>query len=522
MINIDSKTVAVESSEELKETLEGNNEIETIYLAEDITLARGISILASKKTITIDGLYPTDGTGKIHTYTDMNSAGNGDTIGVRTASSINITVQNLNVIGRNYYGLIYVAEGTAFQNVVVTYKNLTYKGPQITYHPSGLSIYQDLDITIENSTAAVANEVAETYQLQIGGKTKINHNSTGNSTFWFRGSANLPYLEILEGAEVSITTTRDVIYTTNYVKILVDKKANFTIDTKYGFFRDNGHQASSILVDEESLFSVTQTQTNGGYAMISCRENFTVNEKATLLLKADFFTTSPLIRFTTSSAKFDITNPQSVILYNKTGLCFTFQNTTTVNITTGRIDYWLTSPALSDTGEITEDALYSWSKSTQNNIAINATVTNSNTTINSNNLTSEEIAKLPSLDLLKLQTVKTLRLMPFGNLELQNAPTKIEFQRQILQTDPVILGRKDEIMTVTVLDSRVLNSEWYLYAYVDTPLMTSDERYSLPESLIFIGDDNNIETLSKELTLVYTGERKWRQNKNNYNNMATE
>ena len=243
----------------------------------------------------------------------MNSAGSGDTIGVRTASSINITVQNLNVIGRNYYGLIFVAEGTAFQNVVVTYKNLTYKGPQITYHPSGLSIYQDLDITIENSTAAVANEVAETYQLQIGGKTKINHNSTGNSTFWFRGSANLPYLEILEGAEVSITTTRDVIYTTNYVKILVDKKANFTIDTKYGFFRDNGHQASSILVDEESLFSVTQTQTNGGYAMISCRENFTVNEKATLLLKADFFTTSPLIRFTTSSAKFDITNPQSVI-----------------------------------------------------------------------------------------------------------------------------------------------------------------------------------------------------------------
>lgn len=28
MINIDSKTVAVESSEELKETLEGNNETE--------------------------------------------------------------------------------------------------------------------------------------------------------------------------------------------------------------------------------------------------------------------------------------------------------------------------------------------------------------------------------------------------------------------------------------------------------------------------------------------------------------
>lgn len=73
----------------------------------------------------------------------------------------------MNVVGRNYYGIIYVAEGTAFQNVVIEYKNITYRGPQITYHPSGLSIYQDLDITIVDSTSCVANEVAETYQLQI-------------------------------------------------------------------------------------------------------------------------------------------------------------------------------------------------------------------------------------------------------------------------------------------------------------------------------------------------------------------
>lgn len=372
MINIDSTTVAVETSEELKEILEGNNEITLIYLAKDIALTRGISILTTKKTITIDGLYPTDGTGTIHTYTDMSSAESGDAIGVRGTSSINVIVQNLNVIGRNYYGIIYVPDGTAYQNIVIAYKNITYTGPQITYHPSGLSIYENLDITIVDSTA--------------------------NSAFWFRGSASSPYLEILEGAEVSLTTTRDVVYTASYLNISIGKNASFIINTKYGFFRDKGHQASNILVDENSKFSVTQTNSNA--AMISCRGDFTINENATLLLKANFSTTSPLIRFVTTSAKFNITKPKSIILYNQTGNCFTFENQTAFNITAGRIDYWQTSPTLSESGEITGKSLYSWNKLTSENIIINTTQISLKTTIVSNNLTTEEIAQMPSLDLL--------------------------------------------------------------------------------------------------------------------------
>lgn len=83
MININENIVAVETSAELKTVLEGDNKITKIYLAKDITLESGISILASKTEVTIDGLYPIDGTGIIHTYTDMNSAGSGDAIGVR-------------------------------------------------------------------------------------------------------------------------------------------------------------------------------------------------------------------------------------------------------------------------------------------------------------------------------------------------------------------------------------------------------------------------------------------------------
>lgn len=505
MININSTTVAIETEEELRSTLEGDNQIELIYFAKDITLTKGISVLASKKSITIDGLYPTDGTGKIHTYTDMDSAGSGDAIGVMSASSINITIQNMNVIGRNYYGIVYVTEGTGYQNVVITYKNITYRGPQITYHPSGLSIYQDLDITIERSTSCPANEVAETYQLKIGGKTTINHTATSNSTFWFRGSASSPYLEIVEGADVTITTTRDIVYTANYIKLVVNKNSSFKINTQYGFFRDNGHQASSILVDANSTFSIIQTQANGSYALISCRGDFTVNENAIVLFQMNFSSTAPLIRFNTSSAKLTVVKPKSMILYNQSGLCFYFDSTTTIDITTGKIDYWQTSPTLSESGEITGKPLYAWNKLIEDNLIISATATSSKTTITSNNLTSEEISQMANLELLQFQTAKTLRLMEVGNLILKSAPSKIEFQRPVLQTNPVILGRKTEELAVIVIDSRVLNKEWYLYAYIDNPLTSGDGKYTLNDSLIFMENDETIKTLSQEPTLVYTG-----------------
>lgn len=505
MINIDSTTVAVESSAELKDILEGDNAYTLIYLAQDIVLAQGITILGTKSEITIDGLYPTDGTGIIHTYTDMNSSSSSDTIGVRTTSSIHVTVQNLNVVGKNYYGLIYVSESSSHQNVVVDYKNITYNGPQITFHPSGLSIYHDLTINIIASTAVVANEVAEAGSLQIGGKTTITHNSTANSTFWFRGYNSSPYLEILEGAEVSLTTTRDVVYTSNYINITINKNASFNVNTKYGFFRDNGHQALNILVDENSTFSVIQTQTNGSYAMLSCRGSFTVNTNSTLYLQANYSNSAPLILFNTNSSVFNVTNPKSIILYNSSYACLSFSNTTTFNINCGKLDYWLTSPTLISTGIIQNNPLYSWYKSDDTNLTIVASVTSSKTTITSNNLTSTEVQELPDLSLLTFQSAKTLRFIDFGNLELRNAPSKIIFQKPLVSINPLILGRTEKTLTMSVVDSRAISSDWYLYAYIDNPLSTVSGEYTLPDSLIYIDDNNKIITLSNSPVLISSG-----------------
>ncbi len=505
MITINDTTVAVETSAELKSILEGNNTITHIYLANDITLAQGITVLGTKSEITIDGLYPIDGTGKMHTYTDMNSTSNSDAIGIRTNSSIHLTVQNLNVIGRNYYGLIYVSETSAHQNVVITYKNLTYTGPQITYHPSGLSIYENLTISITNAPLVTANEVGETAQLKIGGKTTITHNSTADSAFWFRGYSNSPYIEILDSADVTISTTRDIAYTSSYLQIIIAPNASFKITTKYGFFRDNSHQASSISVGENSTFSIIQTQTNGSNAMLSCRGEFIVNKESTLYLEANYQNSAPLILFNTTSSTFNIQNPKSIILFNSSSNCLSFGNTTTFNITCGKADYWQTSPTLISTGVIQNNPLYSWYKSNSKDLSIIASVTSSKTTISSNNLTESELQSLPALSLFTFQTAKTLRFIEAGNLELKNAPSKIEFQKPLISTNPVILGRKEQTITMSVIDSRAISSSWYLYAYIETPLSTIDGKYTLPDSLIFIDSNKDKITLSNTPTLIYTG-----------------
>lgn len=506
MITINDNTVAVETSAELKSILEADNNIDYIYLAQDITLAQGITILGTKTQVTIDGLYPTDGTGIIHTYTDMNSAGSADAIGVRTASSIHVKVKNLNVVGKNYYGLIYISETSAHKDVVVTYENITYNGPQITYHPSGLSIYQDMNINIMASTASPSNEVGEVGSVQMGGKITITHNSTGDSTFWFRGTTGTPYIEVLENADVSITTARDIAYmSTYYLKVIINKNAKFDIKSKYGFFRDNGHQASSILIDENSIFSLIQTQANGSVATINCRGDFSINKGATVYIEANYQNSAPLILFNTTSSKFNVSNPKSVILYNKSYACLGLGNTSTFSINCGKLDYWLTSPELIETGSIENNPLYAWYKSGTENLSINATVTSSKTTITSSNLTDAEKEKLPDLSLLTFQTAKTLRFVEFGTLELISAPSRIEFQRPIIKENPLILGRKNEEITILVSDSRVVSSEWYLYAYIEKPLTSLNKKYTLKDSLIFVDETGEIKTLSDTPTLVYTG-----------------
>ena len=153
---IDNLTVVVYTSDELKTALENNNGYTYIYFGSDITLSSGINISGTKSNVTIDGTYENV---RYH-YTDMKNLSGSSAIQAANKLILNVTVKNMDITGYNYYGVIFVPDASTYQSTVVEYNNITYIGPQISFHPFGLTRFIDSDITIQENYAA-GNEVAE-------------------------------------------------------------------------------------------------------------------------------------------------------------------------------------------------------------------------------------------------------------------------------------------------------------------------------------------------------------------------
>lgn len=111
MTIINDTSVVVFTSEELKTVLEQNNNYTQIYFGANITLTSGIKIANSKTNVIIDGTYQ-DIT---YTLEDMKNLSASNTINVSSSAIAKVTVANINIIGNNYYGVIYVPESLLMQ-----------------------------------------------------------------------------------------------------------------------------------------------------------------------------------------------------------------------------------------------------------------------------------------------------------------------------------------------------------------------------------------------------------------------
>lgn len=412
MTKIDEHTVVVYSIEELKSVLEETNTYNYIYLGANVTLKTGITIASSKETITIDGTY-NDIT---YTYEDMNSVGSGDTISVRNAKNKKVIVKNMNVIGHNYYGIIYVPENNALQNIVIEYNNITYNGPQITYHPTGLSRYVNCNITIITSYAT-ANEVAECNRIELGGKTTIMHNSTIDSMFWFRGNTD-PYFKVLESASITLTSqARELFYGVTNLALTIAENASMSLTTKNGVGYNN-YATNYVLIDKSATLSITQTGQNGGYPTWYCNGPFIMNDNSSLHIINQYSnpsTSNYNLYLMTTNASLTWNNPKEVVLYNRNADVIYTNSTIPFQFTFSRINMWNKASDISNAGSIDDKPIYAWYKNLELS-NISGTISPTTTVIQSNNYTTEELTHLPNLSNFvipgkKVISIGTLRLM---------------------------------------------------------------------------------------------------------------
>lgn len=402
---IDSQSVKVFTSQDLKEALENDNGYLNIYLANDITLESGITLNSNKEKIIIDGTKDNK-----YTLTGMNSVEVTDTI-VATSSNKEIVIRNMNISYTNTYGVVYVPLDTNYAGLLTTYDSINFNGTRLTYNPYGKVKIVDSYITIEETNGVASLEVCVGNYVIIGGKTTVTSSSTNGSLFYFRNNLS-PSIVFLCQSDVSLSTdTREFMTGTNRLNftILHDTKVN--IVTANGFISNPVYGTNNVLIDERATLVLIQ-KAHQRVPMWSVFGNFMMKKGSNLEIINSYENTPAdnyNLHFKGSSCKLILDNPNSVVMYSKNANIFYANNQVEYQIKCKRINLWSNSKTLTSAGDINDLPLYSWYKD-DGLIEINGTFDSTTTSITSHNLTEEELTNLPELSNFLFQSKKQLSI----------------------------------------------------------------------------------------------------------------
>lgn len=240
MTIINDTSVVIYTSDELKTILEQNNNYTHIYFGANITLTPGIKIASTKTNVIIDGTYQNT----TYILEDMKSLSASNTINVSSNNTTKVTVQNMNIKGYNYYGVIYVPESTAYANTIIEYNNVIYTTKTIEIVYLG-------DLTLDSAPTTISFDLnpislnpiiwlkTEKIEIQIT-DTRVNN------TPW-----NL-YAQI----DNDLTSEND--YTLPFALIFIDNNK-----TKYYLSTEKTLIYSNTTSETPKITTVTMEQTEG-------------------------------------------------------------------------------------------------------------------------------------------------------------------------------------------------------------------------------------------------------------------
>lgn len=331
-------TVIVNNFTELKSILTAPPNAEKIVLAGDIQMqAGGISIHSSWTNVIIDGQDPI--TGNMHTITDYNSLAYTDTIWVNSANLKNITLQNVNISGKNYYGTVCVPDW--YSGVTQTYQNVSYIGPQITYNQNGTVRYIDCTILIaQNGSVSAGQEVGQITNVEIGGNTTITSTSSGNSMFWFSGTTGS--IRILENSSAKLETTNYLAYINNSnTTFTLENNANFEYIGKEGMTYGT-MSFKSLLVGQNATFKAKKTDSSA-YAVLRINTRIDVQEGGSLILYQTV-ANGPAVHMTSANAVINLESPKKVMFLSPSGYALQFTGAGTLTANTEAINVWTSLP----------------------------------------------------------------------------------------------------------------------------------------------------------------------------------
>ncbi|EUJ23149.1 hypothetical protein PGRAN_09461 [Listeria grandensis FSL F6-0971] len=255
-----TNTTVVTTFAQLQNVLTTGSGDVSIALGNNITLEKGTTVSKNITSLTIDG--------QGYTLTENTAGAAAGTIYIGNAATKTVTMKNMNIVGKNYYGPVNTSD--SLRGITLNYQDVTYTGPQIIHNVGGYANFSgDNHVTITKvfSTGDKAQEFSEATGVNVSGKLVIDHGGTSDSTFWFGYANYVPtFLNIEDDAEVSVLVRNtDMFYLDNSAtkpfSLTVGKNAKFDVVTNKDLFRTSSMGAKNMTFGEGSETTMTRHST---------------------------------------------------------------------------------------------------------------------------------------------------------------------------------------------------------------------------------------------------------------------
>ncbi|MGE7761380.1 toxin Cry1Ac domain D-VI-related protein [Peribacillus sp. NPDC097895] len=325
-----ANATVVNNFQALKIALEADNGITTVQLGQNIDISGAIKIHPAKSEIVIEG----------NNHTISETGANGSSGGMYANGNLikSITVKNVNIKGKNYYGLITIHDVS--KNVEQIFENVNYSGPQLIWNRNGNVIFKGInDIFINDNTmpgSSPAQELAETGSVEIDGETKISHN---NGHALIRSDTKEPQFKIAPNANVEINTLQSgdgIFYATGGdIDFSVGSNAKVKVDGKKGITKTG--KFKSFNVDSNADVQMNRTGTDS-YPMVSLYGPANINSQAKLQITTE---DGHALEVENKVSNIDFKNPENVILSSiKKQAINNLSTSLTMSMDTGVVKLW--------------------------------------------------------------------------------------------------------------------------------------------------------------------------------------
>jgi len=277
----------------------------------------GVEINANKPELVIDG--------DNFTITSHSSNIRSDTLRYSKAGKLmNITISNATIVSHNYHGFINVSSDSRMRNVVITFRNIDYFGPQLVYAEDSTVVLGTGNYVLRGGHCGKVDELAEAMHIRLEGNVTVYKDAVGKDEI-FRIERAGGGLTVTENATVNVSLNRNLRKAHKAGFIHFQRSGgylNFENDSYFnfegnGFFQQHKDVKDLQIGERAQVHIRTHGNFKCTYGIFMITGHMVVGENAIVnLIATGNAKKDPVIQLDKKTSTVTLNNPEQFFVYN--------------------------------------------------------------------------------------------------------------------------------------------------------------------------------------------------------------